>query len=117
MATEQEEFDKIKTQLVVVSTDDLERHINWKKSLETLNYNGKGQQEIKFPIVDDHTKAIANSYGMIQPNSGSSMAVRGVFINDPSNVVRTLYFYPQTTGRNMEEIRRTIPDLSALHKS
>jgi peroxiredoxin (alkyl hydroperoxide reductase subunit C) len=114
MASQQKEFDKLKTQLVVVSTDDLERHYNWKKSLETLNYDGKGQQEINFPIVDDHTKAVANLYGMIQPNSGSSKDVRGVFIIDPSNTIRALYFYPSTTGRNMDEIRRTI---EALQKS
>jgi len=116
LASEQKEFDKLKTQLVIVSTDDLERHINWKKSLESLNYDGNGQQEINFPIVDDHTKAIANPYGMIQPNSGSSKDVRGVFIIDPSNTIRALYFYPGTTGRNMEELKRTIVALQTSDK-
>jgi len=116
LASEQQEFDKLKTQLVVVSTDDLERHYNWKKSLESLNYEGKGQVEINFPIVDDHTKVIANAYGMIQPNSGSTKDVRGVFIIDPSNTIRALFFYPETTGRNMEEIKRTIQALQTSDK-
>jgi peroxiredoxin (alkyl hydroperoxide reductase subunit C) len=116
LATEQEAFDKLKTQLVVVSTDDMERHTSWKKSLESLDYNGEGPQKINFPIVDDHTKAIANAYGMIQPNSGSSKDVRGVFIIDPSNTIRALYFYPATTGRNMDEIKRTIVALQTSDK-
>jgi peroxiredoxin 2/4 len=116
LATEQEAFDKLKTQLVIVSTDNLERHINWKKSLESVDYLGQGKQKINFPIVDDHTRAIANAYGMIQPNSGSNLDVRGVFIIDPSNTVRALYFYPSTTGRNMEEIKRTIEALQKFDK-
>jgi peroxiredoxin 2/4 len=116
LATEQEAFDQLKAQLVVVSTDDLERHTNWKKSMESLNYNNEGKQKINFPIVDDHTKAIANAYGMIQPTSGSSKDVRGVFIIDPSNHVRALFFYPETTGRNMEEIKRTLTALQLSDK-
>lgn len=116
LAQVQKDFDNLKTQLVVVSTDDMERHTNWKKSLETLDYNGKGPEKIKFPIVDDHTKAIANAYGMIQPTSGSSKDVRGVFIIDPSNHVRALFFYPETTGRNIEEIKRTLMALQLSDK-
>ena len=116
LATDYDSFKKLNTQLVVVSTDDLDRHINWKKSLESLNYNGEGQQQIKFPIVDDHTKSIAQAYGMIHPKNSSSKDVRGVFIIDPKNEIRALFFYPTTTGRNMEEIKRTVEALQVSDK-
>jgi len=116
LATEYDAFKKLNTQLVVVSTDDLETHINWKKSLESLNYNGEGQQNIKFPIVDDQTKVIAKAYGMIHEHTPSSKDVRGVFIIDPSNTVRALFFYPSTTGRNMDEIKRTVEALQVSDK-
>jgi len=116
MANEKKEFDKLNTQLVVVSTDELDRHYNWKKSLETVDYDGKGKQKITFPLVDDHSMAIANAYGMIHPGSGSTKDVRGVFIIDPSNKIRALFFYPITTGRNIEEIKRTLVALQVSDK-
>lgn len=116
LATEYDDFRELNTQLVVVSTDDLENHRNWKKSLESLDYNGEGQQKIKFPIVDDHTKAIANAYGMIHPNTASSKDVRGVFIIDPSNKIRALFFYPLSTGRNIDEIKRAVVAMQVSDK-
>ena len=116
LASDYDAFKKLNTQLVVVSTDNLERHINWKKSLELLNYNGEGQQQIKFPIVDDQSKVIASAYGMIHQHTASSKDVRGVFIIDPSNVIRALFFYPVTTGRNMNEIMRTVEALQVSDK-
>jgi peroxiredoxin 2/4 len=116
LAYEQKEFDKLKTQLVVVSTDDMDSHREWKKSLESLNYLDRGLLKINFPLVDDHTKAIANEYGMIHPGSGSTKDVRGVFIIDPSNIVRAIFFYPSTTGRNVKEIERTLLALQTSDK-
>jgi len=116
LASKKEDFDKLNTQLIVVSTDDLERHNSWKNSLETVDFNGKGLQKISFPLVDDHTKGIANAYGMIHPGSASSRDVRGVFIIDPKNKIRALFFYPTTTGRNMDEIIRTVEALQISDK-
>jgi peroxiredoxin 2/4 len=112
----QKEFSKLHTQLVFVSTDDLDSHRSWLKSLESLNYLGRDPVKVDFPIVDDHTKAIANEYGMIHPGSGSTKDVRGVFIISPSDVVRALFFYPSTTGRNIEEIKRTLIALQTADK-
>jgi peroxiredoxin 2/4 len=109
-------FEKLGVQLVVVSTDDLASHKSWKKSLEAIHYLNRDPVQITFPLVDDHTKAIANEYGMIHPGSGTTKDVRGVFIIDPSNKVRALFFYPSSTGRNVEEIERTISALQLSDK-
>jgi peroxiredoxin (alkyl hydroperoxide reductase subunit C) len=51
---------------------------------------------------------IANKYGMIHPGMSQTQTVRAVFIIDPEGRIRTILYYPATTGRNMEEIKRIV---------
>jgi peroxiredoxin (alkyl hydroperoxide reductase subunit C) len=107
----QDEFDKLGVKIVVVSTDALDTHVQWKKSLESLNLNNRGLVKIKFPIVDDNTESVSKKYGMIHAATNSTQAVRGVFFIDPDNLVQAIYFYPRNVGRNTDEILRTITAL------
>jgi peroxiredoxin (alkyl hydroperoxide reductase subunit C) len=107
----QNEFEKIKTQLVVVSTDALATHQDWKKALEQINFKDRGTKQIKFPLVADANLSVAKLYGMIHSQTNSTKDVRGVFIIDPDNVLRAMFFYPLNVGRNTEEIVRTISAL------
>jgi peroxiredoxin 2/4 len=107
----QEEFNKLGVSLVVVSTDPIDTHVQWKKSMETLNLNNRGLQQIKFPLVDDQSHIISQQYGMIHPSSNTTQAVRGVFIIDPDNIIQAFYFYPRSVGRNTDEILRFITAL------
>jgi peroxiredoxin (alkyl hydroperoxide reductase subunit C) len=107
----QDEFDKLGVKLVVVSTDALETHVQWKKSLESLNLNNRGLVKIKFPIVDDKDKSISKKYGMIHAATNTTKDVRGVFIINPDNVISAFYFYPPNVGRNTDELLRTITAL------
>lgn len=50
----------------------------------------------------------AKKYGMIQPRSSDTKAVRSVFFIDPKGIVRALIYYPMSNGRNFEEIRRLL---------
>jgi len=107
----QDEFDKLGVKLVVISTDPVSTHIQWKKSMETLNLNNRGVVKIKFPLVGDENHVIAQQYGMIHPASNTTQAVRGVFIIDPNDIVQAIYFYPRSVGRNTDEILRFITAL------
>lgn len=111
LATLQDEFDKLGVKLIVVSTDDLESHEQWKKSLETLNVNNKGVVKIKFPLVDDDKRTIAKQYGMIHPATNTTRDVRGVFIIDPDNIIQAIYFYPHNVGRSTSELLRMVTAL------
>ena len=51
---------------------------------------------------------VANKYGMIQPGQSNTQAVRAVFVIDPNGAVRTIRYYPLSTGRNIDEIKRII---------
>jgi len=111
LAKMQDEFDKLGIKLIVVSTDELETHLQWKKSIESLNLNNEESVKIKFPLVDDDKRIIAKMYGMIHPASNSTKDVRGVFIIDPNNVIQAIYFYPSNVGRSTDELLRMVTAL------
>ena len=117
LAQMQNEFDKLGVSLIIVSTDNLERHNNWKKSLETLSYKNREAVAIKFPLVDDNKKVISRQYGMIHPSSNTTKDVRGVFIIDPDNKIRSISFNPMEVGRNFDEIKRTVIALQTIKNS
>ncbi len=111
LASLQDEFDKLGIKIVVISTDRLDTHIEWKKSMESLNLNDKGGVKIKFPLVADENESVSKLYGMIHPASNTTQAVRGVFIIDPDNIIQAIYFYPHNVGRNTSELLRMVTAL------
>jgi thioredoxin-dependent peroxiredoxin len=48
---------------------------------------------------------------MIHPNANDTLTVRSVFVIDPSKKIRLILTYPASTGRNFQEILRTIDSL------
>lgn len=116
LAAMQEDLKKLNTQIVVMSTDSKNSHIEWLKSLEEIDYKKRGPKEINFPLISDQSLKISKSYGMIHPNSSSTRDVRGAFIIDPANKIRAIFFYPMSTGRNLDEIKRTLEALQLTDK-
>jgi len=117
LAQMQNEFDKLGVKIAIISTDTLYKHVSWKASLETLKYKGKEPVKINFPLIDDNGWSASNQYGMLHASSSTSKDVRGVFIIDPKNKVRAIYFYPMEIGRDMDEIRRTVIALQTADKN
>jgi len=117
LAALQADFKKLNVDIVVVSTDNLESHKQWVKSLESLEYKNRKTPKISFPLVDDHARTIAKQYGMIQPGVNSTKDVRGVFIIDPKNKIRVMLCYPMNIGRNIDEIKRTVLALQTADKN
>jgi len=116
LASMQEDFKKLETQLVVISTDGLESHVAWVKSLEAVKYKGKTTLKINFPLVADNSRVVSKMYGMIHSYTNITKDVRGVFIIDPNDRVRAVFFYPSDVGRNIEEIKRTLIALQTTEK-
>ncbi|MFA5972924.1 MAG: peroxiredoxin [Lentimicrobiaceae bacterium] len=118
LALMQQDFKDLNVALVVVSTDNLERHKLWVKSMEDILLTTKNESvKINFPLVDDSKLNIGWEYGMITPDVNSRHAVRGVFIIDPKNKIRAISFYPSQVGRNMDEIKRTVIALQTADKN
>ena len=104
-ASHQADFDKLNTALVGLSIDQVQSHLKWLEWIEkTL------KMEIKFPVIADDRGQVAERLGMVHAAKGSN-TVRAVFVIDPRGIVRTILYYPQELGRNMEEILRIIKAL------
>lgn len=111
-----DEFKALNTELVGLSVDSLYAHIAWLRKIRELEWNGMKDIEVEFPLIEDITMDVAGKYGMIQPNQSSTQAVRAVFIIDPMGIIRTILYYPLSTGRNMDEIKRIIEALQKADK-
>lgn len=103
------EFKKRNTQLIGLSVDSNASHLAWVYNICQLT-----GIEIPFPIIDDSNKTIAKLYGMISKDMSETSTVRAVYIIDDKQILRTILYYPMTTGRNIFEILRII---DALQKS
>ncbi len=115
-ASMQDEFEALNTELVGLSVDGLQSHIAWIHSVEQLKFRDIDKPEIKFPIIVDISMEVSKKYGMIQPNQSTTAAVRAVFIVDPEGMIRTILYYPMSTGRNFQEIKRIIQALQKTDK-
>lgn len=111
LAYMQNDFKKLGVKMAIISTNDLALHKMWKMHLEELDYKGRGPQKIYFPLCDDHSLTISKAYGMLHEPVSTNKDVRGVFIIDPNNVIRSINFYPMQIGRNMKEVERIIEAL------
>ncbi|WP_347839789.1 redoxin domain-containing protein [uncultured Draconibacterium sp.] len=107
----QPEFKKLGVEVAVISTDNVDLHKMWQAHLEELNYKNRGQLEIHYPIFEDPDGKASRLYGMLHEPVSTNRDIRGVFIIDDKNVVRSVNFYPVEVGRNMGEYVRMVEAL------
>ena len=100
------EFEKRGVRAIGLSVDPVESHAGWLRDIEVTQGHA-----VNFPIVADPDRKVADLYGMIHPAHDQVHTVRTVFIIDPKKTIRLLITYPQTTGRNFDEILRVIDSL------
>lgn len=116
LAKMQDEFATLGVKIAIISTDDLSTHYQWKQSMEESLRESTGSGNIMFPIIADVNGLNSEKYGMLQSFSDPIQDVRGVFIIDPFNKIRSINFYPMNVGRNMEEIKRVVVALQTSEK-
>jgi len=96
-----DQFRALNCELIGMSVDQIFSHIKWEEWIkDNLNV------EIEFPIIAD-TGLVAETLGLIHPGKGSN-TVRAVFVVDPESKIRTILYYPQELGRNMDEVVRIV---------
>ena len=107
------DFQKLGCELLGLSIDSTFSHLAW-----TRNIKEKFGVDIPFPIIDDLSMRVAQSYGMIQPGASDTSAVRATFIIDPKGILRAMVYYPMTNGRSIPEFLRLVAALqtSDAHK-
>lgn len=115
LAHAQDAFKALNTEIVVLSTDLLEQHESWKAAIEEITYKDRAPVKIDFPLVSDNDLKVSTKYGMIHSASSVSQNIRGVYIINPDNKIRAIYFYPNEVGRNIEEVKRTLVALQTTY--
>jgi alkyl hydroperoxide reductase subunit AhpC len=101
-----DEFARRNTKVLAVSVDPLDSHQGWIPDI-----NETQGTEVNFPIIADPDRTVADLYGMIHPNAGDTVTVRSVFVIGPDKKVKLMITYPQSTGRNFQEILRVLDSL------
>jgi alkyl hydroperoxide reductase subunit AhpC len=100
------EFDKRNAKAIAISVDSLDSHNGWVPDIEETQGTA-----VNFPIIADPDRKVAELYGMIHPNMAETVTVRSVFIIGPDKKIKLMITYPQSTGRNFQEILRVLDSL------
>jgi len=122
MAKLKPEFEKRNVKIIGLSVDPVENHAEWAKDIEETQGHA-----VNYPMIGDTDLSVAKAWGMIHPNvNGQSegrtavdnQTVRTVFVIAPDKSIKLMLTYPMSTGRNFDEILRTIDSLqlTAKHK-
>ncbi|HEY6358857.1 MAG TPA: peroxiredoxin, partial [Vicinamibacterales bacterium] len=105
------EFDKRNVKVVGLSVDPLDSHKGWAKDIEETQGHA-----LNFPLIADPDRKVAELYDMIHPAMAENVTVRSVFIIGPDKKVKLIITYPQSAGRNFDEILRVIDSLQLTSK-
>ena len=105
------EFDKRGVKVIGLSVDSADSHVGWAKDIEETQ-----GQALNFPLIADADRSVANAYGMIHPKALDTMTVRSIFVIDPNKKLRLTLTYPAATGRNFDELIRTLDPLQLTDK-
>ena len=100
------EFDKRGVKPIGLSVDPLDSHAKWNQDIEETQGCG-----VNFPMIADPDRKVSELYDMIHPNADQTATVRTVYIIDPNKKIRLTLTYPQTAGRNFDEILRVIDSM------
>ena len=122
MAKLKGEFDKRNTKIIGLSVDPVGDHERWAKDIEET----QGAKP-NYPMIGDSDFNVAKLYDMLPASvAGEAKArtpadnatVRTVFVVGPDKKIKLVLYYPMTTGRNFDEVLRTLDSLqlTAKHK-
>lgn len=100
------EFERRNTKVIGLSIDSLDDHFGWAKDIQETQGT-----ELNFPLIADSDRKISLLYDMIHPKADATLTVRSVFVIDCDKKIRLTLTYPASTGRNFDEILRTIDSL------
>lgn len=100
------EFDRRGVKVLGLSVDPVASHHDWAQDIEQTQGTA-----LNFPLIADHDRTVSTLLDLIHPNASDTTTVRTVLVIDPAKKLRLTLTYPASTGRNFEEILRTIDSL------
>merc|ERR1712099_38628 len=106
-----QEFKDIGCEVVGISTDSHFSHLAWVS--QPRKQGGLGG--LNYPLVSDFNKQISRDYGVLIEEAG--IALRGLFIIDPSGVLRQMSINDLPVGRSVDETLRLIKAFQFVEKN
>jgi alkyl hydroperoxide reductase subunit AhpC len=100
------EFDKRNTKVLGLSVDPLDSHQAWASDIGDVSGH-----PLNYPLIADPDRKIADAYDLIHPGISDTTTVRTVYVVGPDKKIKLEITYPQTAGRNFEEILRALDSL------
>jgi alkyl hydroperoxide reductase subunit AhpC len=100
-----DEFEELGAEVLGVSIDSVYSHLAWMST--PRNSNGLG--EMKYALASDITKEVAKRYGVLIEDKG--IALRGLFIIDPSGTLQYAVVNSLNIGRSTDETLRVLQAL------
>jgi alkyl hydroperoxide reductase subunit AhpC len=122
MAKIKPEFDRRNVKIIGLSADPTDTHEQWARDIEDTQGHAPN-----YPIIGDRDLTVSKLYGMLpadvsgdpaQRTPADNQTVRNVFVIGPDKRIKLILVYPMSTGRNFDEVLRTIDSLqlTAKHK-
>jgi len=116
------EFAKRNCKVIGLSVDPVESHSEWAKDIEETQGHA-----VNYPLIGDTDLTVSKLYNMLPADeegasegrtATTNATVRSVFIIGPDKKIKLMLTYPMTTGRNFDEILRTLDSmqLTVAHK-
>lgn len=99
LAGRYDEFKKLKTEIVSISTDKAYTHAAWHDASPII-------KTIQYPMIADPKGEICRAFGTYIEGAGESL--RGTFIVDPDGILRTMDVHDNSIGRSTDEILRKL---------
>jgi len=111
LAKRKGEFDARNVKLIGLSVDSIDSHKGWLPDIADV----KGTP-LNYPLIADPDRNVATLYDMIHPSMNEKVTVRSVFVIGPDKKIKLTLTYPQTTGRNIDELLRVIDSIQLTAK-
>ena len=120
MARIKPEFDKRNVKVIGLSVDPVENHAKWSNDIKETQGTAPN-----YPMIGDTDLKVSKLYGMLPASlegtcdgrtAADNQTVRNVFVIGPDKKIKLVMVYPMTTGRNFQEILRSIDSLQMTSK-
>lgn len=96
------DFAKLGAKVIGASTDSEWSHKAW---------FSRDLPEVQYPILADTTQRVSRDYGVLNDDDGSSD--RGLFIIDPTGIVKYALVSAGSVGRSVKEVLRVLTALQS----
>ena len=120
LARMKHEFDKRNVKVIGLSVDKVDDHIKWLDDIKDVT-----GIKPNYPIIADEKLEVAKLYNMLEGDAGvesmgrtavDNQTVRTVFVVRPDKRIGLYLTYPMATGRNFNEILRSIDSMQMTSK-